>query len=87
MPRIILSQIIHKTEKASFHLLRDHLICNVMINGTLNTPVSYHSDKAQRVGSRLRQWNLLEVRVILSLYRKRQSDILMYYSVDGDLVH
>ena len=55
----------------------------------LNTPTFYHSDKTKAVlrGSWLKQWNLLEKDVIVSLYRKRQSDIAMCYSLDGDLVY
>jgi hypothetical protein len=58
-----------------------------MINGTLNMPTFYHSDKVQLLESRLRQWNLLEKGVIVPFYRKRQSGIVTYYSVDGDLVY
>jgi hypothetical protein len=32
-------------------------------------------------------WNLLEISVIISFYRKRQSNTGMYYSMDGDLVY
>ena len=56
---------------------------------TLNIPTFYHSDKikAQLFGSRLKQRNLLEKGVIVSFYRKRQSDIATYDSVDGDLLY
>jgi len=61
----------------------------LQIKGTPNTPTFYHSDKtkAQPLGSRLEQWNLLEKGVIVSIYKKRQSDIATYYSRDGDLVY
>ena len=54
----------------------------------LNTLTFYHSDKAmaQLLGLWLKQWNLLEKGVIVSFYRKRQSEIVLYYLVDGDLV-
>ena len=32
-------------------------------------------------------WNLLEISVIISFYRKRLSNTGMYYSMDGDLVY
>jgi hypothetical protein len=53
----------------------------------LNIPTFYHSDKthAHLLESWLKQWNLLEKGVIVSSYRKRQSDISTYYSVDGDI--
>ena len=77
-------QTVYKKEKASFQLFSVSFICNVMINGTLNTPIFYHSDKAQLLGSRLRQWNLPEKGVLISFYRKRQSDMVTYHSVDDD---
>jgi hypothetical protein len=35
----------------------------------------------------LKQWNLLQKGVTVSLYGKRQSNIVTYYSMDGDLVY
>jgi len=48
----------------------------------------YHSDntKDQLLGLRLKQENLLEKGVIFSFYWRWQSDIAMYYSMDGDIV-
>ena len=43
--------------------------------------------KAQLLGSQLQQWNLLEEGVRVSFYRKRQSNIAKYFSVDDDLVY
>jgi hypothetical protein len=43
--------------------------------------------KAQLLGSRLQQWKLLEQRVKVSFYRKRQSKTAKYYSIDGGLVY
>jgi hypothetical protein len=61
----------------------------LQIKGTPNPLTFYHSDKtkAQPLGPRLDQWNVLEKGAIVSFYRKRQSDIATYYSRDGDLVH
>ena len=55
----------------------------------LNTLTFYHCDKAKArlLGSWLKQWNLLEKGVIVSLCRKRQSDIALCYSAVGDLVY
>jgi hypothetical protein len=81
-----LSQTIFKTEKASFHLFCVRLICSVIII-TLNTLTFYHSDitHAQLLESWPKQCNLLEKGVIVSSYRKRQSDIATYYSMDGNI--
>jgi len=35
----------------------------------------------------IKQWNFLERDATVSFYRKRQSDITTYYSIDGDLVY
>jgi hypothetical protein len=61
----------------------------LQIKGAPNSPTFYHSDKtkAQPLGSWLKQWNLLEKGVIVSFYKKRQSEIATYYSRDGDLVY
>ena len=40
--------------------------------------------KAQFLGSKLQQWDLLENGVKVSLCRKRQENFAMYFSVDGD---
>ena len=49
--------------------------------------LSQRQNKGSATGSRLKQWNLLEKGVIVSLYRKRQSDIATYYSDNGDLMY
>jgi DNA gyrase/topoisomerase IV subunit B len=61
----------------------------LQIKGTPSTPTFYHSDKTktQPLGSRLKQWNLLEKGVIVSFYKKRQPDRATYYSRDGDLLY
>jgi hypothetical protein len=58
------------------------------MKGTLNTPTFYHSNKtkAQLLGSWLKKWNVLEKGVIVSFYSKRQPDIIMYYTMDGEQV-
>jgi len=42
---------------------------------------------AQLFGSQLKQWNLFEEGVMVSLYRKRQTHIATHDSVDGDMVY
>jgi DNA gyrase/topoisomerase IV subunit B len=41
--------------------------------------------KAWLLRSWLKQWNLLEKGVVILFYGKRQSDIAVYYSMDGVL--
>jgi len=43
--------------------------------------------KAQLLGSWLKQWNFLEKGVIMSFYSKRPSDIATYHTVEGDLFY
>lgn len=43
-------------------------------------------DKAELLGSRLKQWNLLERHVKVSVYRSRQKDLLPYFKHDNNLV-
>jgi hypothetical protein len=83
-----LSETLSQTENASFQLFCFPLICSVIIIA-LSTPIFYHSDKtkAQLIGSWPKQWNLLENSVIVSSYRKRQSDIAIYCSMDDNLVY
>jgi hypothetical protein len=42
--------------------------------------------KAQLFGSRLQQWKLIEKCMNVSFYRKRQSNIAKYFTLNGDLV-
>jgi hypothetical protein len=55
----------------------------------LNTPTFDRSEKtkAKLFESWLKQWNLLEKVVMTSFDTKRQSDIAIYSSVDGDIVY
>lgn len=41
--------------------------------------------KAQLLGSRLQQWNLLEPGVKISAFRKRESQVLQFFSMEGKL--
>ena len=43
--------------------------------------------KAQLLGSRLQQWNLIEKGVQTSFYRKRQLNTAKYFSMNSDLVY
>ena len=74
-------------EKASFQLFTVLLICNVMINGTLHTPIFCHSDKGQLLGSRLGQWNLLEKGVLFdfSITTKKMQLFLAYLFLQGSI--
>jgi len=58
----------------------------LQIKATHNTPAFYDCDrtKAQLLGSWLKQWNILEKAVIVSVCGKRQSDTAIYDSLEGD---
>jgi hypothetical protein len=84
--------IFSQTEKASCQLFSVPLICSVkiitlQIQMMINTPTFYHSDKtkAQLLGSQIKQWNLLDKGVTVSLSRKRQRDIATCYLIDGNV--
>ena len=49
--------------------------------------LSQRQNTGSVTGSRLKQWNLLEKGVIVSLYRKRQSGRAMYYLDNGDMMY
>jgi DNA gyrase/topoisomerase IV subunit B len=86
--------IFSQTKKASCQLFSVPLICSVkvitlQIKRMINMPTFYHSDKtkAQLLGSRIKQWNLLDKGVTVSLSRKRQWDTATCYLIDGNLAY
>ena len=42
--------------------------------------------KAELLGSRLQQWNLLKENVRISVYRKRHEDLIQLFKMERDLV-
>jgi hypothetical protein len=42
--------------------------------------------KAQHLGSRLKQWNLLDTNTRVSYFCNRQKDFMNYFTKDGNLV-
>lgn len=44
-------------------------------------------EKSEILGSRLKQWNLLQPEVCVTAYRKRHSSYVDFYSKDGDLIY
>ena len=42
--------------------------------------------KAELLGSRLRQWNLLKENVRISVYRKRHEDLVQFFKIEKGLV-
>ena len=71
---------------SAYSTLQPHLIPQAELNGLVRDLV-LPKTKAQLLGSLLQQWNLLEKGVKVSFYRKRQSNIAEYNSIDGDLVY
>jgi len=58
----------------------------LQIKGTLNTPAIYDCDrtKAELLGSWLKQWNLFEKALIVSVCGKRHSDTAIFDSLEDD---
>jgi hypothetical protein len=86
---------ISQTEEAYFQLFSISVILQCynyhaqQIKGTQNTPAFYDSNKrkAQLLGLWLKQWNLLEEDVLVSICGKRQSDTVVCDSLEGDRLY
>lgn len=63
-----------------------HLISQAELNDLVRD-LDLPKSKAQLLGSRLQQWNLLEKGTKVSFFRKRQLQFSNYFSKDGDLVY
>src|ERR1043165_5708572 len=63
-----------------------HLITQADLNDLVRD-LDLPKSKAQLLGSRLQQWNLLEKGTKLSFFRKRQSQFSSYFSKDDNLVY
>jgi len=44
-------------------------------------------EKSEVLSSRLKQWNLFQPNVNVTVYRKRHNSYVEFYSKDGDLVY
>lgn len=62
-----------------------HLITQGELNDLVRD-LDLPKTKAELLGSRLQQWNLLEKGVKVSIYRKRESTLTNFFAADGDLV-
>lgn len=71
----------------SSHELPDtpHLITQGELNDLVRD-LDLPKSKAELLGSRLQQWNLLDKGVKVSIYRKRQSPLTDFFAVEDDLV-
>lgn len=65
---------------------KPHLITQADLNDLVRD-LDLPKTKAQLLGSRLQQWNLLQKNVKISSFRKRESELLGYFFKDGDLVY
>ena len=63
-----------------------HLITQADLNDLVRD-LDLPKSKAQLLGSRLQQWNLLEKGTKVSFFRKRQSQFSSYFSKDDNLVY
>jgi hypothetical protein len=71
---------------SAYSTIQTHLITQAELKDLVRD-LDLPETKAQLLGSRLQQWNLLEKRVKVSLCRKRQANISSYFSMDGDHVY
>ena len=63
-----------------------HLISQSELNDLVRD-LELPNSKAELLGSRLQQWNLLESDVRISLFRDRQKDLVQFFLMEGDLVY
>jgi len=78
---------ISSTEKASLLLLSVPIICSVKTTLQTIGTLTQRQKKAQLLGSRLTQWNLIEKVYYCHFYRKRLPERATCYSIDGGLVY
>lgn len=90
----MLSQIISRTEKASFQLFSVPLIFSVKIitlhiKWTLKHAgiLTQRQNKSSATWITVRQWNFPAKGVTVSYYMKRQSGRATFYSMDGDILY
>jgi hypothetical protein len=63
-----------------FHPITQQELNNIIRN--LDLPES----KAELLGSRLQQWNILEENLRISVYRKRHKDLVQFFNMERGLV-
>lgn len=61
-----------------------HLINQIELNDLVRD-LGLTKDKAELLGSRLKQWNLLQNTCKISLFRKRHKNFSSYYTMDNDI--
>lgn len=71
---------------AAYITSEQHLIARAELNDLVRN-LELPKTKAQLLGSRLQQWNLLEKDVKVSLHTNSQSNIANYFSIVDDLVY
>jgi hypothetical protein len=71
---------------SAYSTIKQHLITQNEFNDLVRD-MDLPKTKAQLLGSRPQQWNLLEKSMKVALCRNRQAKIINYFSLDGDLVY
>ena len=70
----------------SYSSLEPHLISQSELNDLVRD-LELPNSKAELLGSRLQQWNLLESDVRISLFRDHQIELVQFFLMEGDLVY
>ena len=65
---------------------KPHLLCQADLN-YLVCELNLPKRKAELLGSRLQQWNLLRPSTRISVYRKRHNDFSAFFSSEGSLTY
>jgi len=65
---------------------KPHLLCQADLNDLVRD-LNLSKIKAELLGSRLQQWNLLHESTRISVYRKRHNDFSSFYKSEGNLTY
>ena len=85
--QLALSHQSQLTLTLSYHIpLLNHTSYQCELNDLVRD-LELPKSKAELLGPRLQQWNLLESDVRISLFRRHQKDLVQFFLMEGDLVY